>query len=346
MLPQASESAANVALRERLPQQNGMAPLLATVQALAQRSMVRQLPAELRPLLAQLEQAMRTPGRPHHRRRPARGHQPQRPVSRIQPRPGRSSSPPVPAKKTGKPSCCKLSALLDSYAPPRSSGTQSQWRRLRRHRRRRCSTAACRPSRGWPRRQRPTSPRWPRGRCRPAARPVAWRRARRAGPRRSGAARSQPTCRHGSWRFRSRAAMATTYCNCRWNTATTPTTARASGRSALPSTCPPSGPVQGELQLQRPAPVRAPVGRTPRHRRSARTDLRRAAPPPGRMRPAAGPAHLPDRRAAVQRPAQRQPAQGHRMSDFLPSPATTRHPQAQRRRRHAGAAPCNCHPKP
>lgn len=46
------------ALRERLPQQNGLAPLLATIKAVAQRSMVRQLPPELRPLLAQLERAM------------------------------------------------------------------------------------------------------------------------------------------------------------------------------------------------------------------------------------------------------------------------------------------------
>ncbi|HEX5304810.1 MAG TPA: flagellar hook-length control protein FliK, partial [Dyella sp.] len=61
MLPKPSDSLAQVALRERLPQQDGFAPLLATVQALSQRPVMRQLPAALRPALAQLEQAMRTP---------------------------------------------------------------------------------------------------------------------------------------------------------------------------------------------------------------------------------------------------------------------------------------------
>lgn len=50
------------ALRELLPQQNGYAPLLATVAALAQRPMVRQLPPTLRTALAMLEHAMPTPG--------------------------------------------------------------------------------------------------------------------------------------------------------------------------------------------------------------------------------------------------------------------------------------------
>ena len=49
------------ALRERLPQQNGYAPLLATLGALAQRPMLRQLPPGLRTALALLEQSMRTP---------------------------------------------------------------------------------------------------------------------------------------------------------------------------------------------------------------------------------------------------------------------------------------------
>ena len=49
------------ALRELLPQQNGYAPLLATVGALAQRPMVRQLPPALRTALALLEHAMPTP---------------------------------------------------------------------------------------------------------------------------------------------------------------------------------------------------------------------------------------------------------------------------------------------
>lgn len=49
------------ALRELLPQQNGYAKLLATVGALAQRPMMRQLPPTLRTALAMLEHAMPTP---------------------------------------------------------------------------------------------------------------------------------------------------------------------------------------------------------------------------------------------------------------------------------------------
>lgn len=49
------------ALRERLPQQNGYAPLLATLGALAQRPTLRQLPPDLRTALALLENSLRTP---------------------------------------------------------------------------------------------------------------------------------------------------------------------------------------------------------------------------------------------------------------------------------------------
>lgn len=49
------------ALLERLPQQNGYAPLLATLSALSQRSVLRQLPAEIRTALAMFEQTLRTP---------------------------------------------------------------------------------------------------------------------------------------------------------------------------------------------------------------------------------------------------------------------------------------------
>jgi hypothetical protein len=49
------------ALRERLPQQNGYAPLLATLTTLARRPLLRLLPAHLRTALAQLEQSTRTP---------------------------------------------------------------------------------------------------------------------------------------------------------------------------------------------------------------------------------------------------------------------------------------------
>ncbi|WP_243047619.1 flagellar hook-length control protein FliK [Dyella sp. RRB7] len=55
------EPAMQVALRERLPQQNGYGPLLATLDALAQRPALRQLPAYLRPALALLEHGVRTP---------------------------------------------------------------------------------------------------------------------------------------------------------------------------------------------------------------------------------------------------------------------------------------------
>lgn len=51
----------NRALRERLPQQNGYAPLLATLGALAQRPNLRQLPQPIRTALAQLEASVRTP---------------------------------------------------------------------------------------------------------------------------------------------------------------------------------------------------------------------------------------------------------------------------------------------
>lgn len=50
------------ALRERLPQQNGYAPLLATLATLARRPLLRLLPLHLRTALAQLEQSTRTPG--------------------------------------------------------------------------------------------------------------------------------------------------------------------------------------------------------------------------------------------------------------------------------------------
>ena len=48
-------------LRERLPQQNGYTPLLATLSALAQRPALRKLPPDVRTALAVLEQTLRTP---------------------------------------------------------------------------------------------------------------------------------------------------------------------------------------------------------------------------------------------------------------------------------------------
>jgi len=61
ILAQTPEPATQLAMRERLPQQNGLAPLLATLDALAQRPALRQLPAYLRPALALLEHGVRTP---------------------------------------------------------------------------------------------------------------------------------------------------------------------------------------------------------------------------------------------------------------------------------------------
>ncbi|HKR77033.1 MAG TPA: flagellar hook-length control protein FliK [Rhodanobacter sp.] len=61
MLAQPTDPVLQRALRERLPQQNGYAPLLATLDALAQRPVLRQLPPDLRNALALLEQAMPSP---------------------------------------------------------------------------------------------------------------------------------------------------------------------------------------------------------------------------------------------------------------------------------------------
>ncbi|MEW9572788.1 flagellar hook-length control protein FliK [Rhodanobacter sp. Si-c] len=61
MLSPQVDPALQRALRERLPQQNGYAPLLATLDAVAQWPMLRQLPPDLRTALALLEQALRSP---------------------------------------------------------------------------------------------------------------------------------------------------------------------------------------------------------------------------------------------------------------------------------------------
>lgn len=61
IMAQMPEPTVQLAMRERLPQQNGYAPLLATLDALAQRPALRQLPAYLRPALALLEHVVRTP---------------------------------------------------------------------------------------------------------------------------------------------------------------------------------------------------------------------------------------------------------------------------------------------
>jgi hypothetical protein len=56
----AADTSVNQAMRERLPQQNGYAPLLATVSALAQWPVLRQLPTYVRNALALLEHSMST----------------------------------------------------------------------------------------------------------------------------------------------------------------------------------------------------------------------------------------------------------------------------------------------
>ncbi|MEO8808966.1 MAG: flagellar hook-length control protein FliK [Rhodanobacter sp.] len=61
MLSQTTDPTFQRMLRERLPQQDGYPPLLATLSALAQRPVLRQLTADVRTALAALEQALRTP---------------------------------------------------------------------------------------------------------------------------------------------------------------------------------------------------------------------------------------------------------------------------------------------
>ena len=58
---QAFDPVLQQALRGSLPQQNGYAPLLATIDMLAERPVLRLLPPDLRGALAMLEQAMHTP---------------------------------------------------------------------------------------------------------------------------------------------------------------------------------------------------------------------------------------------------------------------------------------------
>lgn len=61
ILTPSADPAVQRMLRERLPQQNGYAPLLATLGALAQRPVMRQLPPDIRTALAMLEESLRTP---------------------------------------------------------------------------------------------------------------------------------------------------------------------------------------------------------------------------------------------------------------------------------------------
>jgi len=125
MLPQLAESTAQVAMRERLPQQNGFAPLLATLQALSQRPVMRQLPAPLRPVLAQLEQAMRTPSDVTT----GAGLREAILRSGLFMESNLAQNPQLAAgvgEEDWKAVLLKLANLLDSYAPPRGNGPALQ----------------------------------------------------------------------------------------------------------------------------------------------------------------------------------------------------------------------------
>ncbi len=114
-------------LRERLPQQNGYAPLLATLGALAQRPALRQLPPELRTALALLEQSLRTPAEI------TRGEGLREAISRsgmffesklLSPQ----GSTPALAGDDWKAALLRLAALLDrrSSAPPPPSRSDTE----------------------------------------------------------------------------------------------------------------------------------------------------------------------------------------------------------------------------
>jgi len=105
------------ALRELLPQQNGYAPLLATVGALARRPMVRQLPPALRTALALLEHAMPTPAEV------TRGEGLRTAISRsglfLESRLARAPGAlPAAVQDDWKGALLRLASLLDQQAPP------------------------------------------------------------------------------------------------------------------------------------------------------------------------------------------------------------------------------------
>ncbi|MEO5812628.1 MAG: flagellar hook-length control protein FliK [Rhodanobacter sp.] len=107
------------ALRELLPQQNGYAPLLATVGALAQRPMMRQLPPGLRTALALLEHAIPTPADV------TRGEGLRTAIERsgmfLESQLARASAAtPTLVQDDWKGALLRLSSLLDQQAPPPS----------------------------------------------------------------------------------------------------------------------------------------------------------------------------------------------------------------------------------
>lgn len=105
------------AMRERMPQQNGFAPLLATLGALAQRPVLRLLPPQLRAALAMLDHGVRTP------EEVTRGEGLREAISRsglffesqlAQPH----ADPALLGAEDWKGVLLRLATLLGSYAPP------------------------------------------------------------------------------------------------------------------------------------------------------------------------------------------------------------------------------------
>lgn len=116
MLTPPADAALQRAMRESLPQQNGYAPLLATLDALAQRPMLRQLPPDLRTALASLEQALRSPAEV------TRGEGLREAIAHsglfLEATLARSLGQPPPALQDDwKAALLRLAATLDSRAP-------------------------------------------------------------------------------------------------------------------------------------------------------------------------------------------------------------------------------------
>jgi len=118
------DQAVRRARRERLPQQNGYAPLLATLGALAQRPLLRQLPPPLRAALALLEHSIRTPVEIAH----AAG------LKEAVKRSGlflesQLAQPHLDmaglSQEDWKGALLRLASLLDDYLPPRRAATSS-----------------------------------------------------------------------------------------------------------------------------------------------------------------------------------------------------------------------------
>jgi len=124
MLTPPADAALQRALRESLPQQNGYAPLLATLDTLAQRPMLRQLPPDLRSALASLEQALRSPAEI------TRGEGLREAITHsglfLESTLARSLGQPPPVLQDDwKAALLRLAAALDSGAPMPPGGAQN-----------------------------------------------------------------------------------------------------------------------------------------------------------------------------------------------------------------------------